>query len=136
MTAEPFTLSSEPQPAKRKWLIPEPVELLIEHPLADRKWVLAKELPEPRWFLLCTTEGKTLAVALYLNRRQWPFTALNSWTGSRSAAFNSGTELHLNRRQPRFFEFAGPGQLAHTMSWYWRFLLTLQVSALSKQIQD
>src|SRR5262245_39163342 len=35
-------------------------------------------------------------VALYLNRRQWPFTALNSWTGSRYAAFNSRTELHLN----------------------------------------
>jgi hypothetical protein len=39
-------------------------------------------------------------VALYLNRRQWPFTALNSWTGSRSAAFNSGMELHLNRGLP------------------------------------
>src|SRR5215469_2397936 len=48
-------------------------------------------------------------VALHLNRRQWPFTALNSWTGRRSAAFNSRMELHLNRRQPRFFEFAGPG---------------------------
>ena len=45
-------------------------------------------------------------VGLYLNRRQWPFTALNSWTGSRSASFNSRMELHLNRRQPNFFEFA------------------------------
>jgi hypothetical protein len=34
--------------------------LLIEHPFADRKWVLAKEL-ESRWFLLCTTEGQVLA---------------------------------------------------------------------------
>jgi hypothetical protein len=62
MTAEPFTLSSEPPPAKRQWLIAEPVELLIEHPFVDRKWVLAKELPEPQWFLLCTVEGQTLAL--------------------------------------------------------------------------
>jgi hypothetical protein len=33
MTDEPFTLSSESPPAKRQWVIPEPVELLIEHPL-------------------------------------------------------------------------------------------------------
>jgi hypothetical protein len=33
-------------------------------------------------------------VALYLNRGQWPFTALNSWTGSLSTRFNSWTELH------------------------------------------
>jgi hypothetical protein len=39
-------------------------------------------------------------VALYLNRRLWPFTALNLWTGSPSTRFNSGTELYLNRRQP------------------------------------
>ena len=62
MTAEPFTLSSEPHPAKRQWLIPEPVEPLIEHPFADRELVLAKELPEPQWFLLCTLEGQTLAL--------------------------------------------------------------------------
>ena len=61
MTDEPFTLSSEPQPAKRQRFIPEPVELLIEHPLADRNWVLAQEL-EPRWFLVCTTAGQTLAL--------------------------------------------------------------------------
>jgi hypothetical protein len=30
------------------------------------------------------------AVALYLNRRLWPLTALNSWTGSLSTGFNSG----------------------------------------------
>jgi hypothetical protein len=35
--------------------------LLIDHPFADRKWVIAKELSEPRWFLLCTLEGQTLA---------------------------------------------------------------------------
>ena len=29
----------------------------------------------------------TCSVALYLNRRLWPFTALNSWTGSLSTAF-------------------------------------------------
>jgi len=62
MTAEPFRLSSEPEPAKRQWPIPEPVELLIEHPFADRKWVLAKELPEPRWFLLVTIEGQVLTL--------------------------------------------------------------------------
>jgi hypothetical protein len=39
-----------------------------------------------------------LVVALYLNRRLWPFTALKSWTGSLSTGFNSWTELHLNRR--------------------------------------
>jgi hypothetical protein len=61
MTDEPFTLSSEPPPAKRQRVTREPVELLVEHPFADRKWVLAKEL-EPRWFLLCTTEGQTLAL--------------------------------------------------------------------------
>ena len=44
----------------------------------------------------------TTIVALYLNRRQWPFTALNSWTGTRSTRFNSWTELYLNRRQLRF----------------------------------
>ena len=59
---EPFTLSSEPPPAKRQRLIPEPVELLIEHPLADRKWVLAKELPDPQWFLVCTVDGRVLAL--------------------------------------------------------------------------
>lgn len=62
MTSEPFTLSSEAPPAKRQLFIAEPVELLIEHPFADRKWVLAKELPEPRWFLLCTSSGQTLAL--------------------------------------------------------------------------
>jgi hypothetical protein len=62
MTAEPFTLSSEPQPAKRQRIIPEPVELLIEHPFADRHWVLETELPEPQWFLLRTTDGQTLAL--------------------------------------------------------------------------
>ena len=44
---------------------------------------------------------EALIVALYLNRRQRPFTALNSWTGSLSTASKSGMELHLNRRQPR-----------------------------------
>jgi len=37
-------------------------ELLIEHPFADRNWVLAKELPEPPWFLLCTVDGQVLAL--------------------------------------------------------------------------
>lgn len=60
--SEPFTLSSEPPPAKRERFIPEPVELLIEHPLSDRKWVLAKELPDPQWFLVCTVKGQTLAL--------------------------------------------------------------------------
>jgi hypothetical protein len=41
------------------------------------------------------------AVALYLNRRLSPFTALNSWTGSRSTGCKSCLEQHLNRRQPR-----------------------------------
>jgi len=61
MTDEPFTLSSEPPPAKCQRVTCEPVELLIEHPFANRKWVLAKEL-ESRWFLLCTTEGQVLAL--------------------------------------------------------------------------
>jgi hypothetical protein len=62
VTAEPLTLSSEAPPAKRQSPIAEPVELLIEHPFADRKWVLAKELAEPRWFLLRTSDGQTLAL--------------------------------------------------------------------------
>src|SRR6266436_3459775 len=37
----------------------------------------------------------------------------NSWTGSLSTGFKSWLELHLNRRLSRFFEFAGPVQLAH-----------------------
>jgi hypothetical protein len=40
-------------------------------------------------------------VALYLNRRQLPFTALNSSIGALPTGFDSWTELHLNRRQPR-----------------------------------
>ena len=60
MCAEPFTLLSEPQPTKRQLLTPELVELLIEHPFADRKWVLTKKLHEPQWFLLCTVEGQAL----------------------------------------------------------------------------
>src|SRR5271166_1440618 len=32
---------------------------------------------------------KVSAVALYLNRRLWPFTALNSWTGGLSIGLNS-----------------------------------------------
>jgi integrase len=39
-------------------------------------------------------------VDLHLNRRLWPFTALNSWTGSLSTGFDSWTELHLNRGFP------------------------------------
>jgi hypothetical protein len=31
--------------------------------------------------------------ALYLNRRLWPFTALNSWTGGVSTGCNSWMEL-------------------------------------------
>ena len=61
MTDEPFTLSSEPPSAKRKSLTPKSVELLIEHPFSDRQWIIKKEL-EPRWFLLCTTDGQTLAL--------------------------------------------------------------------------
>ena len=41
------------------------------------------------------------AVALYLNRRLWPFTALNSWTGSLFTGLKSWLGLHLNRRQLR-----------------------------------
>ena len=36
----------------------------------------------------------------YLNRRLGPFTALKSWTGILFTAFNSWTELHLNRGLP------------------------------------
>ena len=32
-----------------------------------------------------------------LNRRQWSFTALNSWSGSLSTGFDSRPEPHLNR---------------------------------------
>jgi hypothetical protein len=49
MTEERFTLSSEPPPAKRQRLIPESVELLIEHPFADREWAQAmQKLTNPR----------------------------------------------------------------------------------------
>jgi hypothetical protein len=37
-----------------------------------------------------STGGYVIAsVALYLNRRLWPFTALNSWTGGLSVGLNS-----------------------------------------------
>jgi hypothetical protein len=39
-------------------------------------------------------------IALYLNRRQPPFTALNSWTGSLSTGLKSWLELHLSRGLP------------------------------------
>ena len=44
--------------------------------------------------------GSTAPVALYLNRRLRPFTALNSWTGSLFTGSDSWTELHLNRGLP------------------------------------
>jgi hypothetical protein len=62
MTPEPFRLSSDPAPAKRQQPITAPVELLIEHPFADRRWMLAKARPEPQWFLVCTVEGQVLAL--------------------------------------------------------------------------
>jgi hypothetical protein len=34
---------------------------------------------------------ETVVVALYLNRRLWPFTALNSWTGGLATGLNSWT---------------------------------------------
>jgi hypothetical protein len=49
----------------------------------------------------CAIPAASALVALYLNRRLWPFTVVNSWTGSLSTAFNSWMELHLNRRQLR-----------------------------------
>jgi hypothetical protein len=58
-------------------------------------------VPWPGVSVPVTSTSKTLNVALYLNRRLWPFTALNSWTGSLSTGFNSWTELHLNRGLPR-----------------------------------
>src|SRR5215813_3453720 len=67
----------------------------------------------------------TEAVGLYLNRRLWPFTALNSWTGSLSAGFKSWLELHLNRRQLRFFEFVGQ------FSWRTRVIISRK-----RQYQD
>ena len=42
------------------------------------------------------------AVALYLNRRLWPFTAPNSWTGGPIHWLKFVETLYLNRRQPRF----------------------------------
>jgi hypothetical protein len=51
------------------------------------------------------SEEAMSVVALHLNRRLWPFTALNSWTGSLSSGFKSWLELYLNRRQPRFLLF-------------------------------
>ena len=60
--AESFRLVSDSSPAALERLIPEPVELLIEHPFADRRWILAKKLIDPHWFLLCTADGLTLAL--------------------------------------------------------------------------
>jgi hypothetical protein len=76
---EPFTLSSELPSAKRHRLKPEPVELLIEHPLADRKWVLAKELPDRSGFFCAPSRV-----------RHWRCTRASS------ELFNS----RLRRRQP------------------------------------
>jgi hypothetical protein len=61
MSTEPFSLSSEPPPAKRQF-VAMPVELLVEHPFSYRQWYTARLLPEPGWWLVCTTEGQVLAL--------------------------------------------------------------------------
>jgi TnpA family transposase len=40
--------------------------------------------------------GHVTAVALHLNRRLWPFTALNSWTGGVSTGCNSWTDVDFS----------------------------------------
>jgi hypothetical protein len=57
-------------------------------------------------------DGDIKGVGTSLNRRLWPFTALNSWTGSLSTGFKSWLELYLNRRQPRFGDATATGQNA------------------------
>ena len=79
-----------------------PIEFLTDEQLRSHGRFNAEPTPAER--PVATAAAR---VALYLNRRLWPFTALNSWTGSLFGGFKSWLELHLNRRQPRFFEFAG-----------------------------
>ena len=40
----------------------QPATLLIDHPWRDFHWIVVRRLPEPRWFLLRTAVGQTLAV--------------------------------------------------------------------------
>jgi hypothetical protein len=39
-----------------------PAKLLIEHPFRDAGWMVARKLPEPQFYLLCTIEGQTAAL--------------------------------------------------------------------------
>ena len=51
MSAEQYlTLEyCEHESPKPRWSIAGPVELLIEHPFADRRWTVFRKLPEPQW---------------------------------------------------------------------------------------
>jgi hypothetical protein len=48
------------EPIERKPIC-EPVKLLTEHPFKDRRWLIVRKMPEPGFYLLCTTDGLTLA---------------------------------------------------------------------------
>ena len=64
-------------------------------------WAAIRKRAKAAGFLTpvgCHTWRAT-GVALYLNRRLWPFTALNSWTGGLSIGSNFVETLYLNRRQ-------------------------------------
>jgi hypothetical protein len=67
----------------------------------SRRWILAGKTRRDGFKSFLALGTPAGGVVLYLNRRQWPLTVLNSWTGNLSTAFNSWTELHLNRRQLR-----------------------------------
>ena len=53
------------QETKRKPIV-GPARLLIEHPFKDdRAWMVAKKLPEPQFYLLCTPVPTTLLMEIY-----------------------------------------------------------------------
>ena len=39
-----------------------PAKLLIDHPFKDFRWLVAKRMPEPGWFILCTAAGQTICL--------------------------------------------------------------------------
>ena len=40
----------------------QPVNLLIDHPFKDRRWLLVRKIPDPGFYLLATTDGLTMVI--------------------------------------------------------------------------
>jgi hypothetical protein len=52
----------EPAEPVERTPICEPVRLLIEHPFKDKPWLLARKMPDPGFYLLCTKDGLTMVL--------------------------------------------------------------------------